>query len=210
MEQILAAVVIFLEKRLQMCFTDVEWDAERVQKAMTTSMNRRAAEKLRDEADLYLTECMQRLEDATVVTEAINDELRGGIDATFVRHMGLGEMWKYVGSSAKPWRDAHALYVTEVVELFVKTAETMVGDGRLDELPNAAVLRKVWLDCTSKAKLVLTKKAVAEEPQCLPFMSASVWTTLSLQFKRVPMALEEVSSSCHFRRISTLCRIAVS
>lgn len=200
-QQMLAVVVSLLEKRLGMCFMDVEWDAEYIQKAMTMLMNRCIAERLKDEADLYLTECMQRLEDVTVVIEAINNKLRGGINATFVQHMDIGEMWKYVGSSAKPWRDGHALYVMEVVELFRKISEMMTGDGQLEELPNSVVLKRVWMDCTSKAKLVLSKKAVAEEPQFLPFMLALVWMALSRQFNRVPMVLVEV----HFLMLKLRC-----
>ncbi|KAF8125065.1 hypothetical protein EV363DRAFT_1299322 [Boletus edulis] len=189
---LLAAVVIYLENRLQLCFNTVPWDEVQIKKSQQVLAMPTSSATAKEAADSYLVDCMHSLAFATPAKGAINDELRRQIDEIYKKSLGSGDKWQYIGTDAPVWKQEYNTYVRGVVSamsaMSAKVLKDETSSGMNDEMTS------VWKTCASKAKFVLEMKNYPEEPALLPFMSVSVWQSLSQQFKRVPKTLTEISS----------------
>ncbi|KAF8125067.1 hypothetical protein EV363DRAFT_1105774, partial [Boletus edulis] len=189
---LLAAVVIFLENRLRLCFNTAEWDEAKVKKSQQTLANSTSSQEAKKVCDDYLVICMENLEFATPAKGAINDALRKQIDSVYKMTLGHSENWKYFGTYSTAWKTEYSKYVKGVVAAMQTMSTNMLKEENATEMSDD--MKRVWKDCASKAKLVLECKNYPKQPPVMPFMSVSVWQSLSQQFKRVPNALVEVSS----------------
>ncbi|KAF8122102.1 hypothetical protein EV363DRAFT_1183630 [Boletus edulis] len=189
---LLAAVVIYLENRLRLCFNDVEWDDKKIKKAQQVLAIQSSSQTAKEAANAQLIDYMHDLEFTTPAKGAINDELREQIDAIYKKTLGSGENWKCIGTDAPVWKREYAIYVRNVVAAITTMSEKMLKDEASSVMSDE--MKRVWKTCASKAKFVLEMKTYPQEPVLLPFMSVSVWHSLSQQFKRVPKTLTEISS----------------
>lgn len=144
----------------------------------------------RSEADLFLNAQLKALMKETSMSTIISDDLRKEVDGVYRRTLGKGELWRQFGMNTKEWVAAYRDYTNDVVDVMEAAYETM-KEGRLLNADEATV--RAWESCASKARLLLNVEYTVFTQPYMPFMSASVWKSLSRQLKRVPKALMEMS-----------------
>ncbi|KAG9310708.1 hypothetical protein JVU11DRAFT_9304 [Chiua virens] len=189
----LATLVMSLEERLRLCFNDYkDWDDEEVEKQLMVLAERTSTMEERNAADHFLNAELKALTKEAPMFTIISDDLRKVIDKAYRNTLGKGDLWQQFGMDTKEWKSAYREYADEVVEAMEEAYEAMKDEGRLINADEATV--KAWESCASKARLLLNIEYTVFTQPYMPFMSASVWKSLSQQLRRAPKALMEVSS----------------
>jgi len=178
-----------------MCFNTVEWNAAEVERHMQIVGNSASNAQAIEDSKFYLSQCVERLSlHPNPVKEAINDEIRMELDTIYIEKLGKGDIWKYFGTSSSTWIDPYEEYSENVVSKLEDIYSAMVSDDRIENVTdNVKIALK---NCASKAKLVLKVQDIHMYPESVPFMSSSVWVSLSQQLKRIPKSLLEVRLYC--------------
>lgn len=184
-------MILYLEQRLRMCFNTIEWDEKKVLDAKLKSADKSASDVDRKVAADYLRKQVDRLRDASPVTQAVNDDLRQILDDSYKKHLDRGETWKFLGSTQHAWVDGYRKYVRDVVEAF--RDRIAKWPDLTDKQDVSDDVKIAWRECWCKAKLVLETQEIPTEPEHMPFMCVTFWKALSKQLKRVSNALLEVS-----------------
>lgn len=175
-----------------MCFNTLDWDAAEVERHMRLLDNPASSAESKDESRFFLSQCIQKLWlHKSPVKQAINDEVRKELDAIYVDKLGKDDTWKYFGTLSPIWLRRYEEYTDAVVSKLDEMYTDMIADNRIENMSDE--VKHAWENCASKANMVLRDHGEHAIHEFVPFMSASVWTSLSHQLKRIPTSLLEVS-----------------
>ena len=188
--KLLCHITILLEERLRLCFNNVSWDECQILAAKA-----KLRENPSDATSLnYIRNVMNDLRTALPLKKDIPDGLREKLDIAFKDHLQQDGVIALFGDADHPkWNEAYDRYKEAVVELISHHMEELEEQGGLTL--TSQEVKDAYSTCAMKASFVLEYKDSPDLPYHVPFMSATVWDSLSDHLKRVSKTLLEVSST---------------
>ena len=191
---------MFLKEHLSLCFNSIDWDAKCVQKCQTTVANARLTQAAQTDAQDFLSDWLLNLNMVMAMQSAITNDIRGGINTIFLKTQGRDSRSVHFGCDVSKWTDEYQMYTQERVAFLQSTVVKMESEEQSSMA--SADMKKAWANCASKVKLVLQTRSEAslEIGELMPFMTASIWKTLSKHLQCIPSVLNEVcvvSFLCH-------------
>ncbi|KIJ57929.1 hypothetical protein HYDPIDRAFT_34670, partial [Hydnomerulius pinastri MD-312] len=189
---LLSVLVMDMEDRLRMCFNEVilkEEDVDEIIELMSSEVESdawRSGSKRREQI-------MRELRNAPTVFDAIGDSLRHSLDLIFVEHLQHKDVRAHFGNTSHDsWMAAYWSYVPDVIREVDDCIQILHDNDAYQSLSGAT---KITHDnAKAKFKLILRTIGWDNEPNALPFMTASVWGVLKDIFSQLPLSIVEVSS----------------
>lgn len=182
-----------MEDRLRMCFNEVVLKEEEVDKIIEL-MSSEVESDAWQSGSKRREQIMRELRNAPTIFDAIGDNLRHSLDLIFVEHLQHKDVCTHFGNTSHDsWMTAYWSYVHDVIREVDDYIQILHDNDAYRSLGGATKI--TYDNAKAKVKLVLRTIGWDNEPNALPFMTASVWGVLRDIFSQLPLSIIEVRIS---------------
>ena len=179
-------MVRVLERRLLLCFNEVDLDENEVKTIMR--MNR--SEKTEEEAQKRAGEIYDRLLAAGGIPEALSKGMRDVLEEAYQEMVFNSKMIDHFGHiESEQWATAFEQYATLVPQRMKEFVDKMRTRGDFEQMRGN--IKMALQTCHLKAKVLFSYEGDAF--YAFPFMSPSVFVTIKTHLARISGVVLEVS-----------------